>query len=435
VHEIFGGSNVKLYLSKVLVNHLVSSPGKEIKSFREYIQNQRVVGKRESDFDVKVNFIPDAERLLLSVDVEGVIATTSRANAFATTLFSSGQAKCTAQKQIELTESGFQLSPTKVKIESNRLKLRGIRTDFDGVPLLSNLVRAVVFSQYELRRDDARKEAGAKIRHQVKQRIDNETESGFIGFNEKFSDLMETSNSDFDLFIEKMGSITEEHWLLTSWAIRSSDILAGNTPAPATLHGSFADMKVHESAINAIISKLDIAGKTDTVGNFRAMIAERFKYQDIAEAGENDNAIIGFDKKNPVVVRFVDGGVELAISIDLLQLGSGQKYRDFQVFIRYEPVRGEGGELVLKRHGVISLEKARISSQIVLRTVFGKIFPEEKTFSLTPKLLKADKRFDGLTTGMCRIGKGWFAVALVNSEENNENPLVSDNVPQKQFKR
>jgi hypothetical protein len=434
VHEIYGGSNVKLYLSKVLVNHLVNVPNKEIKSFREYIQNQRVVGKRASDFDVKVNFIPDSERLLLSVDVEGVIETTSRANAFATTLYSSGEAKCTAQKQIELTEDGFQLSPAKVKIESNRLQLRGIRTEFDNVPLVSNLVRAIVFSQYESRRNDAKKEAGAKIRNQVRQRIDQETETGFIGFNEKFGNLMEKSNNDFDLFIEKMGSITEEHWLLTSWAIRSSDILGGNTPAPATLRGSFADMKVHESALNAVISKLDIAGKTDTVGNFRAMIAERFKYPDIAEASENDDAIIGFDKYNPVVLRFVDGVIELTISIDRLQLDR-QTYRDFQVFIRYEPVRNERGELVLQRRGVISLEKARISSQIVLRAVFGKIFPEEKTFSLTPKFLKEDKRFEGLTTGFCRIGKGWFAVALVNSDAKVENPLVSDNVPQEQFKR
>ncbi|MDR1485657.1 MAG: hypothetical protein LBT09_12660 [Planctomycetaceae bacterium] len=434
VHEIYGGSNVKLYVSKVLINHLIPSQEKEIKSFREYIQNQRVVGKRESDFDVKVNFIPDSERLLLSLDVAGSIATSSRASAFATTLFNRGEAKCMAQKQIELTEDGFQLSPAEVKVASNRLQLRGIRTDFDGLPLISNLIRAIVFSQYELRRGDARKETSYKIRQQVKQRIDNEAESGFLGFNDKFGDLMEASNNDFGLFVERKGSITEEHWLLTSWAIRSSDILGGNTPAPATLRGSFADMKVHESAINAIISKLDIAGKTDTVGNFRAMIGERFRYQEIAEAGENDDVVIGFDKYNPVVVRFVDGVIELAISIDSLKLDR-QTYRDFQVFIKYEPVYGDNGGLILRRRGVISLEKAKISSQIVLRAVFGKIFPEEKTFSLTPKFLKEDKRFEGLTTGLCRVGKGWFAIALVNSDVLIEKPLVSENVPINQFKR
>jgi hypothetical protein len=434
VHEIYGGSNIKLYLSKELINHLIPAPQKEIKSFREYIQNQRVVGKREADFDVKVNFIPDSERLLLSLDVEGSIATSSRANAFATTLFNSGQAKCTAKKQVELTEDGFQLSPADVKIASNRLRLKGIRTDFDDVPLISNLVRAIVVSQYELRRGDARKETNYKIRRQVKQRIDQEAESGFVGFNNKFSDLMDVSNKDFGLFIEKKGSITEEHWLLTSWAIRSSDILSGNTPAPATLSGSLADMKVHESALNAVISKLDIAGKTDTVGNFRAMIADRFRFKEIAEAGENDDVVIGFDKHNPVVVRFIDGVIELEISIDLLKMDNRKTYRDFQVFIKYEPFYDDDGELRLRRRGVISLEKTKISSQIVLRAVFGKIFPEEKTFSLTPKFLKEDKRFEGLTTGMCRIGKGWFAVALVNSDDH-ENQLISENAPVNQFKR
>ncbi|MDR0392361.1 MAG: hypothetical protein LBH59_10675 [Planctomycetaceae bacterium] len=434
VHEIYGGSNIKLYLSKELINHLLPSSQKEVKSFREYIQNQRVVGKRESDFDVRVNFIPDSERLLLSLDVEGSILTSSRANAFATTLFNSGEARCTATKQVELTEGGFRLSPADVRIASNKLRLNGIRTDFDDVPLVSNLVRAIVLSQYELRRGDARKETNYKIRKQVKRRIDQEAESGFVGFNGKFGDLMDVSNNDFGLFIERKGSITEEHWLLTSWAIRSSDILSGNTPAPATLRGSLADMKVHESALNAVISKLGIAGKTDTVGNFRAMLADRFRFKEIAEAGENDDVVIGFDKYNPVVVRFIDGVIELEISIDLLRMDNRKVYRDFQVFIKYEPFYDIDGSLRLRRRGVISLEKAKIGSQIVLRAVFGKIFPEEKTFSLTPKFLKEDKRFEGLTTGLCRIGKGWFAVALVNSDEG-ENQLISENAPVNQFKR
>ncbi|MDR2345584.1 MAG: hypothetical protein LBE18_05910 [Planctomycetaceae bacterium] len=434
VHKIYGGSNVKLYVSKVLVNHLVPSPENEVKSFREYIQNQEVVGKRESDFDVKVNFIPDSERLLFSLDVEGSIATISRTNAFATTIFNKGEAKCTAQKQVELTEEGFQFLPTEVKISSNKLQLQRIRTEFDGLPLISNLVRSIVFNQYELRYNDAKNEAGTKIRRQVKQRIDRETRAGFAGFNDKFNNLIDVSNNDFGISIEKKDSITEEHWLLTSWAIRSSGILSGNTPAPATLRGSFADMKIHESAINAIISKLDIAGKTDTVGNFRKMLAEQFRYNDIAEPGENDDVLIGFDKYNPVVVRFVDGVIELAISIDSLRMDR-QTYRDFQVFIRYEPIRNENGELMLKRRGVISLEKTKIGSQIVLRAVFGKIFPEEKTFSLTPKFLKENKKFEGLTTGLCRIGKGWFAIALVNSAVSVENPLISDNVPNNRFER
>ncbi|MDR1924356.1 MAG: hypothetical protein LBQ66_08275 [Planctomycetaceae bacterium] len=447
-HDIYGGSNVKFYISKVLINHLLPTSEKEVKPFREYIQNQCVVGQREADFDLKVNLIPDAERLLLSLDVAGSISSVSQANAFATKIYNRGEAKCTAQKQIELTEEGFQLSPTDVTIESNKIQLRGIKTDFDGMPILSHIMRSIVMNQYEARRADAKKEAGRKIERQVRQRIDYEAEKGLIKANDKFEDLREVSSMGFGITVEKKNSVTEEHWLLTSWAIRSPDTLSGNTPAPETLSGSFADIKVHESAINTILSKLDFAGKTDTVGNFRQLIADRFRHQGITEDSENNNVIIGFDKYNPIVVRFVDGVIELVISIDSLKI-ERQNYRDFQVYIKYEPVRDENGKLVLKRQGVISIAKTKFSSQIALRAIFGKIFPEDKTFPLTPKFLNSDERFEGLTTGLCRIGKGWFAIAIVNSaseadsiSKTKNNPttqpkkqLVSEHIPIKQYTR
>ena len=52
-----------------------------------------------------------------------------------------------------------------------------------------------------------------------------------------------------------------------------------------------------------------------------------------------------------------------------------------------------------------------------MRTVFGKIFPVSRPFPLMPKVLENDPQFDYLTTGHCRIEKGWFALSLLEKEE------------------
>lgn len=433
-HDIYGGSNVKIYVSKVLVNHLLPPSKPEVARFREVIQNQPVFGRREADFDIKMNFIPDPERLLFALDVKGSISTQSQARAFATTLFNRGLAECTAQKQIELTDQGFTLHPTQVRVEKNRLQLRNLQTDFDGIPLVSGLFRGVVQNQYEARQGGAREETRRKIVRQVKTRIDKEADERFGEFNEKYRDFLATSMTEFDLFLEKKNASTEEHWLLTSWAIRSQNSLSGNTPAPETQPGSFADVKVHESAVNAILGKLDIDGKTATVGEFRQMIADRFHQKDPLEPDENDDIRIGFAPYNPLTVRFVDGHVEISIAIDSLRL-QGKTHRDFQVLVRYRPVVDENGKLVLQRDRLISLVNVR--AQFVLRAVFGKIFPLERPFPLTPKFLENDERFDGLITGHCRIEKGWFAIALIGDEMDSdaEKPLVSDTTPIRRITR
>lgn len=414
-HEMYGGPNVKVYVSKTLINYLLPPMEPEVASFREVIQKQQVVGRRKADMDIEMNFVPDNERLLLTLDLHGNISTSSRAKAFATILNNSGLAHVAAQKQIELTEKGFTLSPCEVNVKSNRLQLRNIRTDFDGIPILSGVFRGVVQNQYEARQGGAREETRRKIIRQVKDRVDEEANNRFGEFNERFRDFMTTSMNDFDLYLEKNKAATEEQWLLTSWAIRSQDSLSGNTPAPETLAGAFADMKIHESALNAVLGKLDIDGRTSTVGELKEMLAERFKRPELAEPGENDDIKIGFSEYNPLMIRFIDGQIEIGIAIDSLRI-SGKTYRDFKVRVRYRPVKTPEGKLVLQRDRLISLENVR--AQFVIRAVFGKIFPVERPFSLSPKFLENDERFEGLMVGHCRIEKGWFTIALIADEES-----------------
>ncbi|MDR0337522.1 MAG: hypothetical protein LBI18_10575 [Planctomycetaceae bacterium] len=424
--ELYGGANVKVYISKVLINHLLPPSQPEIATFRDVIQQQPVFGRRRTDTDIEMSFVPAADRLLLSLDVSGTVKTTSRANAAITTLFTGGQAEYEAQKLIELTEEGFMLAPCHVQVRKNRLELLNFQTDFDRIPLLSGLVRSAVRNQYESRQPDAQSETQQKIARQVRERVNREADDRFKTFNEKYHGLVEELSNSFDLFLEKKDARTETDWLLTSWAIRSQDFLSGNTPAPETPAGSFADLKVHESVINMLVGKLNFDGKTATVGEIRRDVAEKFNRPQFAEPGEHDNVQIAFAKYNPIIVRFVDGRIEISIALDSLKI-QRQTYRHFKVIVRYRPIVTNDGELVLKRDPVINLINVS-RGQLVLRAAFTTIFPPNRPFSLNPPFLKNDPRFSSLTTGHCRLEKGWFAVALIaddtESLSNKSNTVV-----------
>ena len=413
VRRQYGMPSVNIFLSNALLNNHLPMPGSEIASFRDVIQSQPVVGRRQTETEFQISFIQHPTRVLTTLDVGIDLSTISRSDAFATQLYNTGQTQVIARKLIEWTETGFRTEPTQARILEHRMRLIRFNTSFDEVPLLAGLFRGVVRNQYEDRYQDARTETQRKILRQVRNQIDRETEQKLQPVNEKIRAFTQYIDEGFDLRVEQRESRTDENWLLTSWGVRGKGALSSHTPAPATLPGSFADMKIHESFPNMLLGKLELEGKHGTVREFKEMLAEKFQQPGLASEEENDDIELMFAMHNPVSVRFVDGRAELKISIAALRL-LGKTHRNFQVIVRYKPASDAEGRLVLERDGYISLPGAR--DQLVLRAAFGKIFPKGRPFLLVPKIFETDPQFDYLTTGHCRIEKGWFALALVESE-------------------
>ena len=417
--ELYGGPNIKVYISRVFLNRLLPVNEPEEEPFREMILGQPVFGKRRVEKEVELNLIPADDQLLLSLDVRGSVQTSSRANAFATTLFNNGQADYTARKQIELTADGFLLSPSQVAVKNNRVLLKNIRTEFDQIPILSGVFREIVLGQYESRRSAAKAEAGRKIARQAKNRIDSETEGKFNEINDKFRSGMLETLKQLGLSIEKQNAKTESDWLLSSWRMVGDGVLSGSTPAPTTQPGSFADLKVHESAINALIGKLDIGGREMSAGEFRQEIAAKFLKPEFVDddIDDDEDVEIAFASENPVVVRFADGRAEITVAVESIKV-QRQTFRNFKGIVAYRPLETPDGRLFLQRDGIVSYVNvpAQLRTRIALGAVFGKMFPTERPLALSPKLFETDPRFTDLKTGLCQLEKGWLSIALIARE-------------------
>ncbi|HBT78371.1 MAG TPA: hypothetical protein DEB39_15925, partial [Planctomycetaceae bacterium] len=412
VLAMYSGSNIKLYVSEVMINHFIPEQEPRTLMFRDVIARQPVVGRSLNESNVRISMIPTPDALAFSLDVSGKVATSSRSNAWITTLFSNNYARYSGQKRILWTEKGIETDPTRLSVNS-RVWLQGIRTEIDNVPLFSGLVREMVRSQYEAREDQIRWESRQRVTREVRSQINKETETRFSELNRQYRESILTPMHEMGLFLENRGSSTNEHWLLASWQVRANESLGSHSPAPTTPEGSFADLKIHESALNTVLTRLALDGMTLTVGELKRLIEEKIKRPGLLGNGEYDDALITFAPSNPVVVRFIDGKVEIQLSIALLK-GEGRVFRDFGILVRYEPERNAAGTLCMTRSGVIYLiGDIKPRNQIPLRATFGKIFPEKRPISLTPAIFDNDPRLYGLTTGLCRLENGWFALAVV----------------------
>ncbi|GHT42795.1 hypothetical protein FACS189443_6140 [Planctomycetales bacterium] len=364
VREQYGNPNLKIFVSNAVINSHLPPIESETRRFRDVIQEQPVSGLRQTETEIMMTFLPDKDRLSVSVDYGIELLTLTKSDSFATQLTNQGKTLILARKEIELTENGLEIHPCDVEIVSHRLKLSNVKTDFDGMPIVSKLFRSVVYNQYESKYSGARSESLRKIMRQVSRQVDSETNERLKPINEKYRAFSQYIANNFDLYIKKADSQTEQDWLLSSWKLHSPRTLGSETPAPKTPQDAFADLKIHESLFNLFLGKLDLEGKKGKVLDFKKMLAEKFQQPALAFESDGDDIEVTFAAQNPLIVRFTDNQIELTISIAALRMNR-QTHRNFQVIVHYKPATDDRGNLVLERDGYISLINVR--SQILMR--------------------------------------------------------------------
>lgn len=411
---IYSEPNLKLYISDVLLNHFIPKREPEFDRIHETVAGREVVGRRRTDTVVKLAFEPDPKRLKIALRVNGKVAATGRTQVRRTNITSETYATFRAVKPLELTDSGIKPSPTKVQV-NNRTYLSDIQTGADGLPFLGVLVKDIAQNQFASQEDRILAESKVKIMKTVASRVNNEVDGHIYNFNRQFHEMILDPLHQIGLEMEMKGSSTTKHWLLSSWRLHCDGSLSSHTQEPETVSGAFADMKVHESALKTIIQRFDLAGKTMTVAELRQWIIEKcdhIQYSNLFGEGENDDALIAFAEKDPICVRFYDDRIEFSLALAAMKI-KRRVWKNFRFVVNYTPSNDSQGNLCLVRENAYVIGQKNARTQFTLRTVITKLFPPNQTISLVPKFFENDDRFAGLTLGMCRLERGWLAIALI----------------------
>ncbi len=411
---VYDNPNAKAYVSEALINRLLPVRDPEFSVVQETALNNPVVGRRRSDVQVGIELIPDPSRLLMNLNVYGRVVASTSSNVFPATVYNQSYATYVGKKTLEWRDDGFAYSPAVVSAESVN-KLGGVQTDVDFIPLVGDLTREVVRSQYEAKQGAIRSELKTKVAREARARIDSEA-------NERFDAVNARMRANFFADLERLGlslktqrSKTTDEWLLASLRLGTDFSLGCQTTEPPTLPGAFADVKLHESAVNAALERLELAGKTLTPAETLAYLAEKLNKPGLTEvAVEENELVLAFAETDPFVVRFFEDRVELRLKFAALTLGD-KTWENVDVYVSYRPTVADDGTTAFERDGVVELDgPGGMRAQIALRSIFSKVFPATKSFDLRPKIFESDERFAGLALGLARVSRGWFAISVVN---------------------
>jgi hypothetical protein len=412
VEMYFRNANIRLAVTAELLNRMMPKREPEYAPVQDTIQGASVRGQSVTANEISVRMVPDPDHVRMELMVNGEVAAATRSTSGPATFYTESESSYVAHKPLEVNLRGIRMWPTEVAVDNNS-KVRGVRTDFDTVPLINRIARNVALSEYGDRRPAADAEVREKIASKAKERVDREaTEQVTAAAKRLHEELLGPMDS---LLLDPMmiSAKTTEKRFEMRIRLAGSDQLGGHTPRPAAPADSLASVQIHESMLNNMLERLELDGETFDLAGLNRRLSERMhRFTPRPVDPDQEDVKITFAAKDAVRVRLNDGHMELTLGIARLSKGT-RKFKDFQVRVAFRPAV-EGRSIDFLRDGGVQLigQRMNVGTQVVLRSVFLKIFSDKQPMHMTPEAFVKNDKLKGIVVTQFVIDDGWLGAAL-----------------------
>ncbi|NQT40933.1 MAG: hypothetical protein HQ581_25800 [Planctomycetes bacterium] len=411
LEENYRNANARVAVSEQFLNRLIPAQEPMHGIVRDRIQGVPIRGQSLTLTDLSVRLVPDEHRVRLELEAHGKVSASVLSTSGPVTFRNSSNSTYLAVKPLELDLQGFHVEPAEASAQ-NAVRLRSVRTDYDSVPLVGSLVRAIARNQHEQSRFRARREAEWKLSTKVRQQMDSQA-------RESLAKLAKTVDDRVFVPLEKMAlepmlieAQTTEQRLVMRLRLAADEQLGSHTPRPREPTGSLVSIQLHESAINNLVERLELDGRTFTLAELRGHVASMLALEESTVSTAHDDVAITFADADAVGIRCRDGRIGITLNVARLRNGA-KTWRDFQVRTWYRP-ETQGITASLVRDGVVQLIGQRLDtrSQIALRGIFCKTFSKNRPVPVIRERAETDPRFAGMQVSQFVIDDGWIALAL-----------------------
>lgn len=421
----YRNANLRVAVSADLMNRLVPPQPPVEQPVRDKILGAETRGWSTASSEVKIRLIPNDHLLRWAIEAKGTIFSRTSATSGPAVLYNHCDSTYEARKLVDWGAKGFQSRPSDVTASSTP-RLRGIRTDFDSIPLLGSVVQQIARSKHDQQRGLVRRMANQKVEDQVRQQIDARAQEKIVALQSQMEAKVLRPLREMELHPTIVELQTTTSRVAARLRLAGTDQLAGASPRPRAPADSLASVQLHQSLMNNFGEQLGLNGRTFTLPELQAEIADRLHLP----AGSMPNSFpeemrVTFAKQDSLRAKFADGRVELTLAITELRMRPKVWHR-FTVKVYYRPEM-EGLAARLVRDGPIQLsqQKSALRGQIALRGVFSKIFSPDRTLELIPSTIASDPRMADVAVSQFVVQDGWLGLAISPSSAADPRHVAS----------
>lgn len=408
----YRNANVRVTFSDDLLNRLLPDSLKQQAAVNDTILGLPVRGWGTSRTGLSVRFLPNRDQLAVRLEAQGIMNSQTRTLSGPVRMFHHNNATFAAHKDLHFSTNGVKVHPS-VAFSNNNSKLRGMESDYDGVPFLSGIVASVAMDKHDEKRPAALREAAWKTARRVEDGLDHDIDEQLKQGNAKLAERVLTPLDNMHLQPEIIDLQTLENRAVVRFRIAGDDQLAANTPRPRAYSDNVGSMQIHQSAANNVVDRLGLQGRRYTPADlYRHVVAQLNLQQQHDLSKVPPDVEFQFAANDPLTLRFDDGKVELRLALDELKCGE-RNWSNFVIRVQFKP-QVVDGRTYLVRDGIVRLTGSQLktTAQISLRTVCAKVFPDDLKVALWPEDLRTDSRFADLDIEQIDIRDGWLGLSV-----------------------
>jgi hypothetical protein len=412
VNTYYRNANVRVALSVELVNRLIPQEQAQLEPVRDNILGADVEGQSHTRTRLRMVLLPDRGRWQIGLEADGHVASDTASSKGPATFYQQGNAVFRARKRVTVDRRGIRLFNAEANADSATY-LNDYETDFDGIPLLSNLVRAVAKGQYEDSQYDAKRVVEGRIVGRATSQLDRQVAEKLEQAKGDVQAKVVAPLQKMNLEPAAVDLETTADRLIARYRIASREQVSAFTPRPQAPGDSLLSVQVHESMLNNVLDKLELHGRRIEIRELFKEVTGRFN-RDPVEMPEDlpEDVFVTFADEDPVRLDCQDGRVRLTIRLKELSSGRNQ-WHNFAVRGYYAP-HPDQRDANLIREGVIELigERLRFGDQVALRGIFSRVLSRNRKLNLVNKQIAQAKELEDQQVTQFVIHDGWIGIAI-----------------------
>jgi hypothetical protein len=423
LNERFRNANVRLEFSAELISRLLPEAAPREQAIEETILGVPNRGHSRTTTRLFFRTANERGRLGLELFAAGDVDSWTTAESGPARFHHEGRAQFSARRRLRFDRRGLHAGEVLVEVDS-QTDLRSVRTDFDRLPLFGNVVQKIARRKYDEKRGEAQVEAERRIKEKLSRALMDETETAFAAANVRWRERVITPLDRLGLAPRIIEAGSNDNRAMLRVRLAADSQLGSHTPRPRLPDDSLLGLQVHQTALNNLLEGLDLNGRTFSLPELGAWLAEKMNRDDLLpKASLREDVWIHFAEQDAVHARLVDGQVELNLQFAEL-ITTHRSWHNFQVRVKYRP---ETNSLTadLEREGPVELLGDTVGGvELALRGILNRIFPVEEPWHLTPAQLAQNPRLQGLKVTHFVIDDGWLSVAAGEDQAAAKQPRV-----------
>jgi len=410
----YRNANVRIALSANLINRLLPKSQVTQRPVNQKIMGADTRGSSNVATTLQVELTPDPTAWNFKLNLDGRIESSTRSSRGPAKFYNASQTAVASSRNLRMTPHGIRIQGTTADVHSND-SLRRLDTDFDGLPIIGDMVRYFAHREFNEKRAISSRIVKRMVATQTDQEFDRQLDTNISQASETLDQRLLGPLRSLHLNPSVMDLSTTSDRLIARYRIASDDCLGACTPRPQAPSDSLLSMQMHQSAMNNGFSQIGLASKDWTLSELGSKIAEQLG-QDPKTVVTDElpgDVTIRFASDRPITIDFLNGRMWLTLRVTKLSQPGRIELSDFIIRTSYVPAV-TGLDAALVREGAISVDGDRLSvrERLPLRAIFARVFGARPTVPLVNQRLLSDPRAEGLAISQVIMEDGWLGIAV-----------------------